>query len=339
MIYYAINAKPMIILYLRTQLTVHQRQDVAYDDALCVGRLFCTGTGEEAAGVVEGGEVEGVGGELDIGDDAAGLVDGEGELYPTPVELGGVLGCEGAPATIFPFGRSEVVVEGTDLGALDYFGEIGMFGIFRVFGIFGKKCFLESWCNALGGNRGVEFGEVHHTAAHRLHAVLLQLGGLGLEVVCQVGHVATDEQRAMVQVVDAALGKSISGKLTTFGQDIVAAGEFCVEAEAFHSALDDGELALLVVEGLGDDEGEVEVAIVVVDGAAAGLAAHEEATVGLKGLDVDLAVGVLVLSDDYGAAVTPKVQRHTFGRFNKKIFDGDVPIGFRLVRNNKLQFH
>ena len=77
----------------------------------------------------------------------------------------------------------------------------------------------------------------------------------------------------------------------------------------------------------------------MVDGAAAGLAAHEEATVGLKGLDVDLAVGVLVLSDDDGAAVTPKVQRHTLGRFNKKIFDGDVPIGFRLVRNNKLQFH
>ena len=75
--------------------------------------------------------------------------------------------------------------------------------------------------------------------------MFLQLGGLGLEVVCQVGHVATDEQRAMVQVVDAALGKSISGKLTTFGQDIVATGEFGVQAEAFHSALDDPELAQL----------------------------------------------------------------------------------------------
>ena len=122
-------------------------------------------------------------------------------------------------------------------------------------------------------------------------------------------------------------------------QDIVAAGEFGVEAETFHGALDDGELALLVVDGFGDDEGEVEVAVVVVDGATAGLAAHEKAPIGLKGLDVDLAIGVLVLSDDDGAAVAPQIERDGISRLDKIILDGDIPIRLRLIRNDILQFH
>lgn len=123
MIYYAINAKPMIILYLRTQLTVHQRQDVAYDDALCVGRLFCTGTGEDCAGVVEGSEVEGIGGYLDVGDDASGLVNGESHLYPTPVELGTVLSGEGTPMTIFPLVGGEILIQSLHLWTRNYLAE------------------------------------------------------------------------------------------------------------------------------------------------------------------------------------------------------------------------
>ena len=39
--------------------------------------MLGAGTHEQAAGLVEGGEVEGVRGNLDVGDDATGLVDGE----------------------------------------------------------------------------------------------------------------------------------------------------------------------------------------------------------------------------------------------------------------------
>lgn len=70
-------------------LFVNQVQDVVEDG---VGDVLWRGggasAGEEEAGIVEGSEVEGVGCYLNIGDDATGFVDGEGHLYPTPVELG-----------------------------------------------------------------------------------------------------------------------------------------------------------------------------------------------------------------------------------------------------------
>ena len=72
------------------------------------------GASEEAAGLVEGGEVEGVGGDLDVGDEVALLVNGELELYPTPVELGGALGSEGASTAIAPLVGSKFLIEGTE---------------------------------------------------------------------------------------------------------------------------------------------------------------------------------------------------------------------------------
>ena len=44
--------------------------------------------------------------------------------------------------------------------------------------------------------------------------MFLQLGGLGAQVALQVVHVALDEQRAVVQVVDAPFRKRIAGKLS-----------------------------------------------------------------------------------------------------------------------------
>ena len=77
-------------------------------------------TGENLAGLVEGGEVEGVGGELDIGDDAAGFVDGERQFYPTPVELSRALGGEGAPMAITPLIGGELLIDMLYLRFFDY---------------------------------------------------------------------------------------------------------------------------------------------------------------------------------------------------------------------------
>ena len=126
----AIERDPYAIGPLRIHrrgFLIYQRQDVVDDGALGLGALVCFSAGEEEAGLVEGGEVEGVGAELDVGDDAAGLVDGEGKFHPTPVELGGALGCEGAPATVFPLGGGKVVVESANLWSFDYFRIIRIF--------------------------------------------------------------------------------------------------------------------------------------------------------------------------------------------------------------------
>ena len=71
------------------------------------------GTREEEAGLVEGGKVKGIGGELNIGDDV--VLHGERQLHPTPVELGGALSGEALPLAILPLGRGELLIEGADL--------------------------------------------------------------------------------------------------------------------------------------------------------------------------------------------------------------------------------
>ena len=110
-----------------------------------------------------------------------------------------------------------------------------------------------------------------------------------------------------MQVVLLPFAESVAAELASFGQNIITARQLGVEAEALDSALDNAELPLLIVESLGGDEGEVEVTVVVIDGAATGATSHEVAAVGLEGVDVHLAVWVLVLPDDNSAAVAPEV--------------------------------
>ncbi len=135
--------------------------------------------------------------------------------------------------------------------------------------------------------------------------MFLQLGRLGLEVALQVLHIALDEDGAVMQVLIFPFTEGVAAELATLGEDIIASRQFSDDTEVGHRALYDAELACLVIEGFGDDEGEVDVAVVVVDSAAAGAAAHQEASVGLKCLHVALREGVLVLSDNNRAAVFP----------------------------------
>ena len=301
-----------------------------------MGALFYVRSCQEAACEVEGGEVEGVGGELEVGDDV--VLDGERELHPTPFELGAALGGEGLPTAILPLGRSKLLVEGADLRKLDYFRKVSIRRTSRVFRL---ESLAQMRHNAFGGDRRVELREVDHPAAHRSDAVFLQLGGLGLEVALQVVHVAADEDGAVMQVLMAAFAEGVAAEFTAVGEDVVSPRQLGDDAEIKHGALYDAELTRLVVESFGDDEREVDVAVVVIHRSAAGTAPHEVAAVGLEGLDVALAKWILVLSDDDGATVAPQVERHGVGLGEREevVLDGNVPIGICLVGYDELQFH
>ena len=99
-------------------LTVCHQQDVADNGAVRLRGDCRGGANEQAAGFVEGG-----GGNLDISDDAMLLVDGKLQLYPTPVELGGTLGGEGTPATIFPLVGGEILIQSLHLWTRNYLAE------------------------------------------------------------------------------------------------------------------------------------------------------------------------------------------------------------------------
>ena len=104
-------------------LTVCHQQDVADNGAVRLRGDCRGGADKQAAGFVEGGEVEGVGGNLDIGDDAMLLVNGKLQLHPTPVKLGGTLGGEGTPATIFPLVGGEILIQRLHLWTRNYLAE------------------------------------------------------------------------------------------------------------------------------------------------------------------------------------------------------------------------
>ena len=121
----------------------------------------------------------------------------------------------------------------------------------------------------------------------------------------------------------------------TFHKDVVAAREHGVQAETLDGTLDDGELTLLVVEGLGDDEREVDVAVVVIYGAASRLAAHKVAAISHQRINIALGERVLILPDNYSTVVLPKVKDDAVGMFNKVILNGDIPIGIGLAGNEE----
>jgi len=104
-------------------LTVWHQQDVADNGAVRLRGDCRGGADKQAAGFVEGGEVEGVGGDLDIGDDTMFLVNGKPQLHPTPVELGAVLSGEGTLATIFPLVGGEILIQSLHLWTRNYLAE------------------------------------------------------------------------------------------------------------------------------------------------------------------------------------------------------------------------
>ena len=112
-----------------------------------------------------------------------------------------------------------------------------------------------------------------------------------------------------------------------------------MEAVAVDGALDDGELARLVVEVHGHDEGEVEVAAIVEDGTAARSATQQVAAVGPQQVDTALGVGVLVAPDDDGALVAPEIERHLVGSavLQQVVLDGEVPVGIQAGAGDEIK--
>ena len=66
---------------------------------------------------------------------------------------------------------------------------------------------------------------------------------------------------------------------------------------------------------------------------ATGFATHQESSIGLQLLYIAFGIGVLILSDDHGAAILPEIHGDVaIGGLGKQIIlDGNVEIRIRLI--------
>ena len=64
--------------------------------------------------------------------------------------------------------------------------DVGKSDLHTIFSVFCVESRTQARCNAIGCYLGVQFSEVHHTAAHRGDTVLLQFGRLRLKIAGQV---------------------------------------------------------------------------------------------------------------------------------------------------------
>ena len=88
------------------------------------------------------------------------------------------------------------------------------------------------------------------------------------------------------------------------------------------------------------DKRKIQVAVVVIDGTAAGTPPHKEAAISLKAFDIALAKWVLVLPYDNRATVLPKIHRDgiTLGQSHKIVLNRNIYEWIGLVGNNYFQF-
>ena len=102
--------------------------------------------------------------------------------------------------------------------------------IFEIQLLYGASIYLFKCINKAGDDvlrryLRYQFGEVDHTRLHGRHAMLLQLGGLDLEVALQLLHIGTDKDGTMMQSLILAFGKSIARKLTPLAKHVVATAD------------------------------------------------------------------------------------------------------------------
>ena len=115
----------------------------------------------------------------------------------------------------------------------------------------------------------------------------------------------------MIQEAPAEQPLGCAGHLPPLHQDVIAAGGLRLQAQSLQGLHNGTGEPLhgqpLRVSHVGD-EGVVQVAQIMVHGAAAGGAAHHMDLMGLHKGPVDLTLGVLVLPDDDGVVVLPQEQ-------------------------------
>ena len=146
--------------------------------------------------------------------------------------------------------------------------------------------------------RGQEFPDVADAAADGLGRLGLELGGIYIQRPRHRAGVGVEQQRAVVQ--DSAMAHPLGGAgyLASLHQNVIPAGGLGIEAQALqrlhHLRGKPLHGQLLKLSGVGD-EGVIQVAQIVVHGAAAGGPAdHVDMMLLYKGT-VNLRLGVLIL--------------------------------------------
>ena len=170
--------------------------------------------------------------------------------------------------------------------------------------------------------------------------MFLQLGGLDFEVAFQIFHIAGDEQCAMVKAAIFAYRKGVAGEFAATAKQVVTATLLNLKSIIGQSAGDNLKLAVDIINFVRYDKRKVQVAIVMIDGTAAGTTPHKKAAIGLKAFYIALAERVLVLPDNHRATVLPKIHRDgvRLGQCHKIVLNRNVLKWIGLVGNNYLQF-
>ena len=73
-------------------------------------------------------------------------------------------------------------------------------------------------------------------------------------------HIGADKDGAVVESLVGALAEGVARELAPLAKYIVAAAHLGLQPIVGHGALQHGELSLQVVQVVGDDKGEIEVA-------------------------------------------------------------------------------
>ena len=113
----------------------------------------------------------------------------------------------------------------------------------------------------------------------------------------------------MVEHGPAAAEIGIAAELRARGDEIVPAAELRLYAECGERGEHHTEILLFCNPPFPSDEGEVEVAAVVEDGAAARQPACENSARGFEGVHPTLRKSVLVAAEHHGVRVAPKIER------------------------------
>ena len=127
----------------------------------------------------------------------------------------------------------------------------------------------------------------------------------------------------------AAFGQAlgIAGALSPLYEDVVAAAALGGDAQAAEGIGHDS-VGVVHLPRRADD-GVVEVAEVVVHGAASRHATGEHDAVGFQEGEVDLCVRALIQADDHGGSVLPEEENGFVQAepFEREFVEGHVPVG------------
>jgi len=174
-------------------------------------------------------------------------------------------------------------------------------------------------------------GDVGDAAAHGLHRLVDEFVGIHLEGVGQIRHLRGEQQRAVLQHAVPEESHGVAGNLLSVDYQIIASGKGGRNAQrlqCIHNGLQVLQKVDFLLSGLHIlDEGEVEVADVVEDRAAAGQPPHYVNMMAVNVFLVDFRRRVLVPADDDGVVVLPQHEDVVGGLLQQVLLHREVVIG------------